>query len=54
MSVNYSVKVLGQDELIGIPKLTMLVMSVGGKNKGSHDDIEVWGTCVQCWDVFKE
>lgn len=32
-TVNYSVKVLGHEELIGIPKLTMLVMSEGEKQR---------------------
>lgn len=32
-TVNYSVKVLGQEQLIGIPKLTTLVMSEGGKQR---------------------
>lgn len=32
-TVNYSVKVLGHEELIGIPKLMMLVMSEGGKQR---------------------
>lgn len=32
-TVNYSVKVLGHQELIGISKLTMLVMSEGEKQR---------------------
>lgn len=32
-TVNYSVKVLGQEELIGIPTLTKLIRSVRGKTK---------------------
>lgn len=53
-TVNYSVKVLGHEELIGIPELTTLVMSEGEKQRCELATRWAEAACVPFQDLFGE